>query len=145
MWESLRNHDKKFKDIFIREMSKQKFDINYTGLIETTFQIYKVNQKTKFLIDDISDIIERTTNFCDNNDQCYYTYVLSNYIKYINVLYVNRQIISSDYMDLCFHYGNNIVYKDHHHARGPLGEFIYDLDKPCIYKLFNKEYKIKYF
>ena len=48
-------------------------------------------------------------------------------------------------MDLCFHYGNNIVYKDHNHARGPLGEFIYDLDKPCIYKLFNKEYQIKYF
>ena len=144
-WISLREHDKKYKDIFIREMSKQHFDINYTGLVETSFQIYKINQKTKFLIDDISDIIERTTNFCDNNDQCYYTYVLSNYIKYINPLFVNRQLISSDYMDLCFHYGNNIVYKDHNHARGPLGEFIYDLDKPCIYKLFNKEYQIKYF
>lgn len=144
-WESLRQHNKQFKDIFIREMSKRQFNINYTGLIETTFQIYKVDQKIKFFVEDISDIIERTTNFCDNNDQCYYTYILSNYIKYLNILYVNRQIISSDYMDLCFHYGNEIVYKDHKYARGPLGEFIYDLDKPINYKIFNKEVIIKFF
>lgn len=144
-WESLRNHNKEYKDIFIREMSKLKFDINYTGLIETTFQIYKVNQHTKNLVKSISDIIERTTNFCDNNDQCYYTYILSNYIKSIKPLFVNRQIISSDYMDLCFHYGNEIVYKDHNHARGPLGEFIYDLDTPIKYNILGKETIIKFF
>ena len=145
-WESLRNHNKKYKDIFIREMSKLKFDINYTGLIETTFQIYKVNEKIiKFLVNDISDIIERTTNYSDNNDQCYYTYVLSKYIKYLNILYVNRQIISSDYMDLCYHYTNEIVYKDHNHARGPLGEFIYDLDKSINYNILNNKIMIKYF
>ena len=144
-WESLRQHDKKFKDIFIREMSKQQFNINYTGLVETTFQVYKVNQKIKFLVEDISNIIEKTTNFTDNNDQCYYTYVLSNYIKYLNILYVNRQIISSDYMDLCFHYVNEIVYKDHKNARGPLGEFIYDLDTPIKYNILGNEITIKYF
>lgn len=144
-WGSLRQHNMKFKDIFIREMSKRQFNINYTGLIETTFQIYKVNDKIKFLIEDISEIIERTTLFCDNNDQCYYTYILSNYIKYLNILYVNRQIISSDYMDLCYHYGNEIVYKDHNNCRGPLGEFIYDLDTPINYKIFDKEVTIKFF
>ena len=47
-------------------------------------------------------------------------------------------------MDLCFHYTNEIVYKDHNHARGPLGEFIYDLDVPSIHELFGKKYIIKY-
>ena len=145
-WETLRNHDKKYKDIFINEMINNQFNFNYnTGLIETTFQIYKKDTLIRIMISELSNLLERTTNFSDNNDQCYYTYILSKYINYINPLFVNRQIISSDYMDLCYHYTNNIVYKDHNHARGPLGEFIYDLDKSITYKLFNKEYKIKYF
>ena len=63
----------------------------------------------------------------------------------VNILWVNRQIISSQYMDLCFHYSNDIVYNDHLHARGPLGEFIYDLDKPIYYDIFDKICKVKYF
>lgn len=144
-WESLRNHNKQFKDIFIRKMSELKFNINHTGLIETTFQIYKINDSVKNLVLSINDIIKETTNYKDNNDQCYYTYILSLYIDLLNILFVNRQIISSDYMDLCFHYSNEIVYKNHEHARGPLGEFIYDKDKPMYHKLLNKTYKIIYF
>ena len=48
-------------------------------------------------------------------------------------------------MDLCFHYGNEIVYKDHNHARGPLGAFIYDLDTPIKYNILGKEIIIKFF
>ena len=144
-WEMLRQHNSKYKDIFITEMINNNFNYKNTGLIETTFQIYKKDPLIRMMISELSDLLERTTNFSDNNDQCYYTYILSKYINYINPLFVNRQIISSDYMDLCYHYTNNIVYNDHQHARGPLGEFIYDLDKPITYKLFNKEYKIKYF
>ena len=144
-WETLRNHNKIYKDTFIREMSKRLFDINNTGLIETTLQIYKINSTMYHFVNDLSNTIESITNFTDNNDQCYYTYVLSKYINYIKPLFVNRQIISSDYMDLCFHYTNEIVYKDHIHARGPKGEHIYDLDTPIHYKLFNKYYTIKYF
>ena len=48
-------------------------------------------------------------------------------------------------MDLCYHYGNEIVYKDHNNCRGPLGEFIYDLDTPINYKIFDKEVTIKFF
>ena len=48
-------------------------------------------------------------------------------------------------MDLCFHGGYNIVYKDHNHARGPLGEFIYDLDTPIKYNILGKETIIKFF
>ena len=145
-WQTLRNQNIKYKDIFIRKMSELNFNINYTGLIETTFQIYKVTNDVKNMINDLSNIIEETSNFNDNNDKCYYTYVLSKYIDKLNILYVNRQIISSDYMDLCFHYTNDIVYKDHIHARGPLGEYIYDLDKPILnYILLNNEIQIKYF
>ena len=144
-WQSLRHQDPKYKDIFIRKMSDLNFNINHTGLIETTCQIYKNNNDVIDFVKEVGNLIEETSNFNDNNDQCYYTYVLSKYIHKFNILYTNRQIISSDYMDLCFHYGNEIVYKDHIHARGPLGEFIYDLDKNLYHTLFNNEIKIKFF
>lgn len=144
-WQSLRHQDPKYKDIFIRKMSDLNFNINHTGLIETTCQIYKNNNDVIDFVKEVGNLIEETSNFNDNNDQCYYTYVLSKYIHKFNILYTNRQIISSDYMDLCFHYGNDIVYKDHIHARGPLGEFIYDLDKNLYHTLFNDEIKIKFF
>ena len=144
-WQSLRHQDPKYKDIFIRKMSDLNFNINHTGLIETTLQIYKNNNDVINFVKEIGDLIEETSDFNDNNDQCYYTYVLSKYTHKFNILYTNRQIISSDYMDLCFHYENEIVYKDHIHARGPLGEFIYDLDKNLYHTLFNNEIKIKFF
>jgi len=145
-WQSLRKQDPIYKDIFIRKMSNAGFNINDTGLIETTFQIYKVSDIVKNMVKDISNIIGETSNYKDNNDQCYYTYILFKYIDNLNILYVNRQIISSDYMDLCFHYGDEIVYKDHIHARGPLGEIIYDLDNEINdYRLYDKNIQIKYF
>ena len=144
-WQSLRHQDPKYKDIFIRKMSDLNFNINHTGLIETTCQIYKNNNDVIDFVKEIGNLIEETSDFNDNNDQCYYTYVLSKYIHKFNILYTNRQIISSDYMDLCFHYSNDKVYKDHVHARGPLGEFIYDLDKNLYHTLFNNEIKIKFF
>lgn len=144
-WESLRNHPKIFKDTFIRKMSDVGFNINNKGLIETTFQIYKTSDKVKNIVKEISNIIKETSNYNDNNDQCYYTYIMYNHINEVNTLFVNRQIISSKYLDLCYHYSNDIVYKDHTHARGPCGEFEYDLDKPIYYDIFNKIYKVKYF
>ena len=144
-WQSLRHQDPKYKDIFIRKMSDLNFNINHTGLIETTLQIYKNNNDVIDFVKEIGNLIEETSDFNDNNDQCYYTYVLSKYTHKFNILYTNRQIISSDYMDLCFHYENEIVYKDHIHARGPLGEIIYDLDKNLYHTLFNNEIKIKFF
>ena len=144
-WQSLRHQDPKYKDIFIRKMSDLNFNINHTGLIETTLQIYKNNNDVINFVKEIGDLIEETSDFNDNNDQCYYTYVLSKYTHKFNILYTNRQIISSDYMDLCFHYSNDKVYKDHINARGPLGEFIYDLDKTLYNTLFNNEIKIKFF
>lgn len=146
VWQTLRMQDPVHKDTFIRKMSNLGFNINDTGLIETTIQIYKISDNIKCMVNDIKDIIQETSNFTDNNDQCYYTYILSKYIDKLKVLFVNRQLISSKYMDLCFHYTNEIVYKDHIHARGPLGEFIYDLDNEINdYRLYDKKIQIKYF
>ena len=144
-WESLRNHPHAFKETFIKEMQERNFNIHNTGLVETTFQIYRNCDVIRHMIKDISDIIKKTSNYSDNNDQCYYTYVLSKYIDIIKILFVNRQVISSDFMDLCFHYSDKIVYEDHHHARGPLGEFIYDIDLPMTHKLFGKNRDIHFF
>lgn len=144
-WELLRNHPKIFKDTFIRKMSNEGFNINSKGLIETTFQIYRTSDKVKNVVKEISNIIKETSNYTDNNDQCYYTYIMYKHINEVNPLFVNRQIISSKYMDLCYHYSDNIVYTDHIHARGPEGEFEYDLDKPIYYDIFNKIYKVNYF
>lgn len=144
VWESLRNHPHYFKDIFIKKMQDNYFNEFDKGLVETTFQIYKNNDICKKLLKEL-DICMNHINYSDNNDQCYYTYVLKDFINELKILFVNRQIISSKYMDLCFHYTNDIVYKNHHNARGPKGEFIYDLDTPIYYKLYNKTKKIHYF
>jgi len=144
VWESLRNHNPYFKEKFLQKMNDNYFNEFNKGLIETTLQIYKNNDICKKLFYSLSKCM-KTVNFCDNNDQCYYTYVMKDFVNKLNILFINRQIISSKYMDLCFHYTNEVVYKDHNHARGPLGEFIYDLDKPIYYTLYNKTKKIHYF
>ena len=52
-----------FSDLFIPSsfdtslLSEQQFNINYTGLVETTFQVYKVNQKIKFLVEEFCKIL----------------------------------------------------------------------------------------
>ena len=146
-WITLRNQDPIYQNIFFNKMYEIGFNLFDTGLIETTAQIYKVCDKVKNMVNDISNIIEETSNFCDNNDQCYYTYVLSKYIDDLNILYINRQFISSDYLDLCHHYTDTPVYKNH---INPYSEedklYLYDLNNPIKhYNLLGHDISIKYF
>lgn len=146
-WITLRNQDPKYQNIFINKMHELGFELFDTGLIETTAQIYKICPKIKNMINDISNIIEETNNFYDNNDQCYYTYILSKYIDELNILYINRQFISSDYLDLCFHYTDIPAYENHNDPYSSSDNIvIYDIDNPIKhYNLLGHDISIHFF
>jgi hypothetical protein len=50
IWTNYRQLDKQYFEKFIRYMSKEHFDINQTGLIECTIQIFKINDITADLL-----------------------------------------------------------------------------------------------
>lgn len=132
-------YNAEYKDIFIRKMFELGYDINMPGLLGTTIQIYHIGPNVIQFVKDADNIIQQTSNYMDNNDQCYYTYALYKNFHNLNVLYANTQIIASNFMDYCYHGSDEIMFKNHHASPG------FNLSKKIIKPLFNTFIEIEYF
>ena len=132
-------YNPEYKDIFIRKMCELGYDINMSGLLGTTIQIYHIAPNVIQFVKDANDIINQTSNYQDNNDQCYYTYALYKNFHNLNILFTNTQIIASDYMDYCYHGSDEVVFKNHFASEG------FNLSKKVIKPLFDTFIEIHYF
>ena len=134
-WIRLRNYPidraKKFIDFLIH----QNYDLNYKSLFQGCFKIVrkgKINSDfenlslafLKYLGDE--NAIERL-------DQTVYSFVLNRYFSNINVLPVSEQILRSDYMTWYWHNSNN-----------PNMNVFYDITRPDIKYVFNKQMECLY-
>ena len=137
-WIKGRNQDVKYKDQFLRKMSKVGYDFSQPGLLGTTIQIYKNCPQCIKFIHDMDNLIKET-EYKDNNDQCYYTYALSKNIENMNVLFTNVQIIASSYMDYCYHYSDKVMFDNHEIGNG------YNIYLNNYQPLFGNYVKIHYF
>lgn len=137
-WFKERNQDVKYKDQFLRKMSKVGYDFSQPGLLGTTIQIYKNCPQCIKFIHDMDNLIKET-EYKDNNDQCYYTYALSKNIENMNVLFTNIQIIASSYMDYCYHYSDKVMFDNHEIGNG------YNIYLNNYQPLFGNYVKIHYF
>lgn len=142
VWIGGRGLDKKYMEQFIRYTSEKGFNINHTGIIECTIQCYRICDETATLLNEVNDILYKEVNYKDQ-DQCWFTYVLSKYIDSLKICFGNLQLIASSYMDVCYHGNPAPVYPDHNIIRRE--SKIMDISKTYQQKLFGKQRIIKFF
>lgn len=74
------------------------------SLTENGMQIYRNCKEIYNLLDDVYNIIKYYTDGIDLNDQCWFTFVLFNYINKIRVHYLPAELYrESKYISLCSH------------------------------------------
>lgn len=101
-WMAIRHLDKKYYDIFLRATSD--YDYTMSGLIETTFQIYRNCKEVYNFLEDLHARLTFYNNNQDNNDQCWFTYVLYKHLNELRVNYHPSTLYRfSDYMKYCGH------------------------------------------
>lgn len=132
------NYNPKYKDIFIRKLSEEGYNFNIPGLLGTTIQIYKITPDVIKFVDEVDKLINETSNYQDNNDQCYFTYAYSHH-RYLKTIFTNTQIIASNYMDYCYHGTNDPVFPNHFNSEG------FNLSQKIIKPLFDTYIGITYF
>ena len=142
VWIKGRGLDKKYMEHFIRYTSENKFNINHTGIIECGIQCYKICEETATFLNDVNNTLYSEVKYNDQ-DQCWFTYVLSKYIDSLNICFSNIQVIASPYMDICYHGKTIPVYPDHDMIKREAK--IIDTSKIYKQPLFGKQRIIKFF
>ena len=142
VWISGRGLDKKYLEQFVRYTSENGFNINHTGLIECTIQCYRICDETATLLNDVNNTLFKEVKYNDQ-DQCWFTYVLSKHIDSLNICFSNIQLLASSYMDVCYHGNPTPVYPDHNIIKRE--SKIVDTNKICKQELFGKQRIIKFF
>lgn len=142
VWITGRGLDKKYMERFIRYTSENGFNINHTGLIECTIQCYRICDKTATFLEDVNNTLYNEVKY-DDQDQCWFTYVLSKHIDSLNICFSNIQLLASSYMDVCYHGNPNPVYPNHEIIKRE--SKLMNINKICKQKLFGKQRIIKFF
>lgn len=142
IWVNGRGLDKKYMEHFIRYTSEKGFNINHTGIIECGIQCYKISDKTATFLEDVNNTLYNEVKYNDQ-DQCWFTYVLSKYEESLNICYSNIQLLASSYMDVCYHGNSTPVYPNHEIIKRE--SKLMNINKIYKQKLFGKQRIIKFF
>lgn len=104
VWESARNLESRFIEQYNNFANDVMQNNNYYGLCENTVQIYKCNKNVFNLLDSCYAYINYYCNFEDANDQCYFSDILSFYIKNLRIhWHSNKLYIDGKYLCLYYH------------------------------------------
>ena len=134
-WVSWRKYPLENVKKFFKLLSDSHYDLKYKGLFQGGFKIVrrgKLNSDferlslafLKYLGDE---------NQIERLDQTVYSFVLNSWFSHIKILPVSEQILRSDYMTLFWHNSNQ-----------PNTNAFYDINKPDMKFMFNKEVECMY-
>ena len=143
IWVTARKYDIKNYEKFLRYMSEKQFNINHTGLIECTIQIFRISDTTVSLLKEMGDLLATQVQYNDQ-DQCWFTYLFSKYDDKLNTCFSNISILASSFMDLCAHNNPNPYIKRDGELIVRDGKVI-DKSKLHTAKILGKERVLKIF
>lgn len=116
-------------------LRKSNYDVKYQGLYQLCFTIKRRSYVTKQIDSMTMSILEylSSENSFERLDQTMFSYVMNRYFSNLNVLPVSEQIVRSYAIQWYWHNSDN-----------PNMNVFYDINKPDMKYLFNKQVECLY-
>lgn len=134
-WIKMRNYPIENARRFFEFLSRARYDLSYKSLFQLCFSI-KRKCKTTSDIDSMTFSLLKylsTTSQFERLDQTVFSFVMNRYFSNLKVLPVSEQILRSDCMTWYWH-----------NTDKPNMNIFYDIDKPDMKYMFNREVECIY-
>lgn len=134
-WIRMRNYPVEQAKKAIEYFKNNNYDFSYKGLFQICFSIKRRSDLTKQIDEMVFKTLQDVSpeNSFERLDQTFFTYVLNKYFNHIKVLPVSEQIVRSYAIQWFWHKSNN-----------PNMNIFYDINKPDIKYVFNKQVECMY-
>ena len=134
-WITQRGYSIEQAQKFFKLLNDTRYSFDYKGFFQGTFKIVR-NDKTNADFERLSIAFMKylgTEDAIERLDQTVYSFVLNNWFYDKKILPVSEQILRSDYMTWFWHKSDN-----------PNMNIFYDINKPDIKWMFNKQVECMY-